>query len=700
VIAVFGWRLAAWQTALACILALAAAPSHAMGQSHDPIVANGCVRGTNYETEGFRIRSAKVRSPFAFLRTLSGLRREGDRLAAPLEGAAFRYDSVKAVRNAIENLNWLPDLPDLRVRASVVVTSVENCEDRALDVVFSVYSTQVASFPRLGFESRRTEKVTPQATAGLDRSPGGIRLVPRATYDGSDKLRAGGTVSFVPRNSPLKGVDSLAVGGLLGDGAHTLGAAAAGEHQFDRGFLARAEWQGAYRDVETSASGTSLHDASGALGAVTTTRPFAGMVPLRFGAMLDVGHSSRDSTAVDTGEVRGSHRSVRLTAGASARGHRNTISASLGVELGGGEAGADWTKAVVDVAHEVSWLVRDHHSLDVTSRIGLGRLRTSGVVPVGTYFVGGSRELYFSRSADWDIRANPVVRSIPANDFTLSGGGATGFVAYNLTLSYPVIARPLVPRELSADKEFTEILNGQLASATTTLAASLKSDDPHFTNIIALLRELQPTLDSLKGIAARAQESAPDGSTPALKRCASKINTVSRNIANAIKKPDRAVGTVVLLVPEAVDSNGEDQLNAMLELCTAGAAPPLSGPIVDALAARLRSASDTISSEYQQIDVARATRTAEAEIAPAKRIVNTLIYEANILSVGPVAMFDAARLSDGGRHATGIGIGGGIRAIVASSFSVTVAYVANPRRDDWPHAGAFLLSREFRDVFN
>jgi hypothetical protein len=370
------------------------------------------------------------------------------------------------------------------------------------------------------------------------------------------------------------------------------------------------------------------------------------------------------------------------------------------VELGGGEAGADWTKAVIDVAHELSWLVRDHHSLDITSRIGLGQLSTNGLVPVGTYFFGGSRELYFSRSADWDIRANPVVRSIPANDFTLSGGGATKFVAYNLTLSYPVIAHPLVPRELSADRVFTENLDGAFVSATTAIAASRRSDDPHFTNIIALLKELQPTLDSLKSVAASAQELPPDGSTPALKRCSSKINTASRNVANALKKPGNAVGTVVLLLPEAVDSNGEDQLNAILELCTAGAAPPLAGPPVAALAAKLRSAIDTISTEYQQIDVAQARRTAEAEIAPAKRIVNTLMYEANILSVGPVAMFDAARLSDGGRHATGIGVGGGIRATIASSFSVTVAYVANLHRNDWPHAGAFLFSMEFRDLFN
>ena len=118
------------------------------------------------------------------------------------------------------------------------------------------------------------------------------------------------------------------------------------------------------------------------------------------------------------------------------------------------------------------------------------------------------------------------------------------------------------------------------------------------------------------------------------------------------------------------------------------------------MAAKLRSAIDTISTEYQQIDLALASRVAEAEIAPAKRIVNTLMYEANILSVGPVAMFDVARLSDGGRHATGIGIGGGIRAIIASSFSVTVAYVANLRRDDWPDAGVLLFSMAFRDLFN
>lgn len=694
-----GGRLAVWQTALACLLAAVAAPSRATAQSRDAIVANGCVPGTNYETEGFRIRSARVRAPFAFLRTLKALRREGDDLAAPLNGAAFQYRSVEAVRDSIDKLHWLADLPDLRITARVVVTSIENCQDRTLDVVFSVYSTQVASFPRLGFESRRTEKVTPQATAGLNRSPVGVRLVPRATYDGSDGLRAGGTLSLVPRDSRLKGVDSVAIGGLLGDGAHTLGAAAAGEHQFDGGVLARAEWQAAYRDVTTNASGTSLHDGSGAFGAVTTTRPVGEAVPLRFGARLDFGHSSRDSTAVDTGEVGGGHRSVKLTAGASARGRRNTFSASLGVELGRGEAGADWTKAVVDIAHELSWLVRDHHALDFTSRIGFGQMSTSGLVPVGTYFFGGSRELYFSRSADWDIRANPVVRSIPANDFTLSGGGATRFLAYNLTLSYPVYARPLVPRELSADSVFTEKLDGALATATKAIAASERSDDPHFTNIIGLLEELQPTLDSLKRLAG-APALPTDGSTTAAKRCSSKINTAGRNVANAIKKPENAVGTVVLLLPDTVDPNGEDQLNAILELCTAGAAPSLSGPSVDTLAAKLRSAIDTISSEYRQIDVARARRTAEAEIAPARRIVNTLMYEANILSIGPVAMFDAARLSDGGRHATGIGIGGGIRATIASSFSVTAAYIANPHRDDWPHAGTFLFSMEFRDLFN
>src|SRR5262249_32007486 len=66
-----------------------------------------------------------------------------------------------------EKLNFLPDLIEQQVRVSLVVTSVENCSGSELDLVYSVFTTQIAPVLSRTFESyqsgnsRRNEPPVP-----------------------------------------------------------------------------------------------------------------------------------------------------------------------------------------------------------------------------------------------------------------------------------------------------------------------------------------------------------------------------------------------------------------------------------------------------------------------------------------------------------------------------------------------------------
>jgi hypothetical protein len=163
--------------------------------------------------------------------------------------------------------------------------------------------------------------------------------------------------------------------------------------------------------------------------------------------------------------------------------------------------------------------------------------------------------------------------------------------------------------------------------------------------------------------------------------------------------PSLSQAFVVELLPATADPNGEDRLNHIAAVCIDGASPPLVSPTAVASSATLHSGVAKLVKEFKQIDTTKAIRAAEEELAPARKTLHTLLYDANLISIGPVAMFDVARLSGAGGALTGLGIGGGVRVILASSVSFTVGYVANPRRRGVQPPGAFLFSMQFRDLF-
>lgn len=164
------------------------------------------------------------------------------------------------------------------------------------------------------------------------------------------------------------------------------------------------------------------------------------------------------------------------------------------MELGSTGWQRGWTKTIVDAMHDLSWYVTDHRALDLQSRVTFGILNAPGVLPAGTGFFGGAREQLFVSTDVWHMRANPQIRSVPANGFNLNGASGDRFVAYNLTASYPFWTNPLVPATLIRDPEFNGLLQGQIVSATSVLQMVEQERDAHFKNVLTTLGRVQPLL--------------------------------------------------------------------------------------------------------------------------------------------------------------------------------------------------------------
>jgi hypothetical protein len=105
--------------------------------------------------------------------------------------------------------------------------------------------------------------------------------------------------------------------------------------------------------------------------------------------------------------------------------------------------------------------------------------------------------------------------------------------------------------------------------------------------------------------------------------------------------------------------------------------------------------------EFALIDQRAASKQAESEMSYVKRTLNSILYEMNFLSLGPVLMFDVAHLGPAGsKLGTRYGIGGGLRFTLVSHVDFTTGYAANPKRIAGESPGAFFFSMRFKDLLN
>ena len=675
-----------------------------------PIVAAGnCPAGTNFESAGYVIRAARIDSPFKYLSWLRAAIHDAESNVSKLAGQPYRNAEVRQKADELEKLNFLPDAIEQRVRVSLVITSIENCANGQLDLIYSVFTTQIAPVLSGTFESQKAAKFAPESAAGTDATKNRWRFSPSVGYDYSERFSGGARMEYRAASAPSTylPLDSMIVDGRGSASMHEVSAALAGAQDSAADGLAHTEWQLNYLNASEPTDRSRLKQNRLAAQLAAITQPLGSwQLPLRFGGQLEGGTLGSDFRAADLSHntVDGSgYGAMRLYLGTTTRSERNVFSASYGLEIGSTRPGSEvgWVKHIGDIAHDLSLPVGDHRALDIESRLTAGIIQVPGSIPVSALFFGGNREEPFIPGDNWSIRSNPVIRSIPANRFsrTDNGPGGTRFISYNMTAAIPIWRKPLIPPELSHDKEFTDELHGQLETATSLVQPDYAAKDPHFKLVAARIGDVQSALADLQAAANKAETARSGDFAQLFKSCTSAINTAKRRAQAAAESKEAAqFGDVSTLLTV---NETEDRLNKVRSACVTALNGELKDGTISAAGEALEQIHSDMEREFALIDQAAASRQAEAEMSYVKRTLDSILYELNFLSIGPVLMFDVAHIGPAdAKLGTRYGVGGGFRFTLVSHVDFTIGYVANPKRIAGERPGAFFFSMRFKDLLD
>ena len=673
----------------------------------------------DFEDKKYAVRSAKVENPFSFLYWVGKAKKNAETQLRDLfhlgeadpEKRRFTYAKASGEGLKIIEDNFDAESIDPRLKIRVVLVSADKCSDSQLDLVYRIYTTQISPLKSGSPESREAEKGAPQEVAGQTRvqkpSSGPAHFTPTGGYDFTDKPYGGGRLEIISKENWGLPFNSAVIKGVGSAEMRSLSGSVSGSSE-SSGWLEHSEWLLDYSNFSLP-TGTGKFKGGHVSGQFSgTTRAFAGgNMTLRFGSLLEGGNRQSDLRSVplaaDTVANAG-FGSWKSYAGLYTRLPHNILSASYGLQLGavGPASRVDWRKHIGDLRHEFWHPVSDHRILSLESRLTGGNIQVPGQVPLSERFFGGANEQLFIPGETWEIRANPVIRAIPASKFfrTAEGPGARRFVSYNLTASYGVWRKPLVPRELTEDEDFSTELEGAIITVTNTLQNFFSSEDPHFKEVVRRLPEAKTALEALKQKVSDAQ-AAHEGESPELfAACTKAVNGAIRRINSAIAPQGGEQFGLVMFVLS--DDPSEHQLVRPTLACGGDLNSVIKDPAVAAASANLKAVRESLLAEFNRIDQKGAEAKAKAEMAFTRRTLDTLFNEVNIYSVGPVFVFDAAKIGPARAGFGGVryGPGAGVRFELATVANFTVGYAWNVRRGPGEGTGNLFFSINVRDLFH
>jgi hypothetical protein len=683
-----------------------------------PILTNGCMPVTDFEAAGYSIRNVTVENPFEFLPWIAPAVRNARAAVDHLKGAPFKNTDIAKAKDDVFKNGFLPDAPDQRVIIDLEITSVENCSGKQLDLNFWMLSSQIAPARSGTLEAAEQERNTPQTSAGADAVKNRLQLFPVAGYNRTDRLFAGGSAKYV--NSGRFPLGTLEVEGTGSTSMHQVSAALSGAHDSTVGWLAHSEWQLNYLSSSEPSLDSRIgqNRVAGQFSAISR-----GPVLLRFGASLEGGNfqSMPSSVPLAANTIPGSgYGSLKLFAGTTGRWQKtnesvaeavpfNSYSASYGVELGSTDAGSNlaWIKHIVDLGDDLTLPFGDHRSIDVESRLIAGYIQVKNPIPQSVRFLGGNRLTPFISDSDWVISSNPFIRSIPANRLVAiaDGFGGTRFVSFNSTVSLVTWRWPLVPPEVTKDRGFPQALESAFATSTSFLDVGYRAEDPHYQAIAAHIPEVRSDLAKLKSAVTAAQKTSTPETAALFKTCNRFIGLATVRADSAQQhKGEVQYGAVADLLPDETPvpdpKEKRNLLNRIHEACGNQLNAQINDPQIADAVNQLETQRIAMAGEFIAIDRKASAAKAKAEMAYPKATLNTLLYEVNLLSLSPVAVFDFAHLGPASSSlGTRYGIGGGVRADLVSHVGFTIGYAANPKRLPNEGKGALFFSMGLKNLF-
>jgi hypothetical protein len=473
--------------------------------------------------------------------------------------------------------------------------------------------------------------------------------------------------------------------------------------------------------LDEPAGAAKLKEGKFAAQLIAATRPLTGGGTIvRYGASLEGGHQQTQGLALLPAGVApdSGYGTLKFYAGVTGRFGKSAFTASYGGQAGSTFRGndVDFVKHIVDLAYSTRFLQvpgahqivppsgEVHRPLDLELRVSAGTIQQFGTVPAAERFFGGNQVLPFVSSRDWSVPGGAYIRSIPENRLgglsTTPGFGGRHFYSGNVTLAKVIWGMPLVPKQLAKEKDFSSMLGGALNTAKGTLADYYKAHDPAAASAYeaakAELNTLSPNLQEIKGkIDALPGIATGDAAiASALQGTNSTIRSITRNISHIQKPGDNTLFTALAnnQLPR-LEGDLSNLVRLLKEKELGQQAMELS-----ALAGTIADSERVIKTELAKVSGDAAQKKADQDFSVAETVLHAFLYELNIYSVAPVAVFDVARvwpINTPVRYATG----GGVRlSLVNANF--TIGYAANPVRKATEGKGALFVKLDVEDLFH
>jgi hypothetical protein len=659
--------------------------------------AGGCDKPAAYYAEHhYRIASVKLESPFDFAGSVRNEMAAALGAAKARVGAVFTEEALIEDRKAIgARLRATGNSLNLPVTVNVAIAEIEGCADSppTVNVVYRAFASWFPFRFAQTFERRAAEASDPEKSAGV--ADNRWRLIPQAGYNHSARL-FGGARGFA--ETPLGKLD---FDGFASSSTAFVSTSNAGRHTWNRGWIQSAEWHTGYTYSDQPAETGHLTSArlssqfavnSRALGA-------AGWL-IRMGGAVSGGH--QQSTIAPAGlppdsPLNNAAGDLKFYAGTSVVTGRQSFKASYGLKVGQASTGAriDFAKHIADVAYDVRFLPRDHRPIEIETRFTAGAIQNLGAIPVEERFFGGNRQQDFLLGDAWEIRATPFIRSFPQNRLDrLAPGAAIGgerFVSFNVTAGFTAWNRPLVPDELNRNPEFRPTLDGALNTAQNSIELYWTAEDPALDGAVKLA-----PVDTIRALRVRFNEI--ESTEERFGECDFEL-TLAEGGAKQMESTNRVSQKAALA--SLVEADGDGSIDRLLA-CVADLRGPLGGAFADSTAQALETSQTAIRSALARINVAAAHARAARDMAFVRQTLGTLLDEVNLLSVSPIAIFDAARIGPQPAGAGGgfrYAIGGGIRVSLLNSVRVSAGYAFNPNPKPWEGRGAAFASLEIVSLF-
>ncbi|MGB7923472.1 MAG: hypothetical protein WCF57_09525 [Pyrinomonadaceae bacterium] len=741
------------RASILCVTLLFGMPAPTRGQE--------CVQdaGSNYEAQGYVVNSIKIETPLDWLGPVKGKLDEIKSKLPLREGQPFKQDDLGASTLMVQNeIGRLDTTNSRKLDISVANRSFTNCDGSAspkkLDLVFRVYAVDIEFYRSLVYEGRKQ---------GLVRVPVPTRLVkflenftpqPYVGFDRSRHLFAGSRATIKSDNPAIQKF-YLDGGGSSSSALAEMGIE--GSRDFTSGWLKHLEWRGDYQYSEMPSDTLRLKKGTVSVQFNGATRPFGGeegdqALIVRFGASLEGGNRQSDAarnilTVQDPASAR--YGALKAYVGSSLRLGRHNLKASYGLQAGKTGEGLrlDYIKHIFDAAYSARFLPVENYPISIEAQFTAGRIdRRGGLVPIAERFFGGAAEQDFIPNDSWQIRNAPFIRSFPTNTLDQAGlatpVGGEGFISANLTVGVPVWVKPLVPREIR--KEVVEAFDKKLVSDVLMVQLSLTYvpetkdypklfADAGFDNLEAVLGKISLKMEQLdtQNLTARARskvndavsdvEDAQDSVDLAKENFSQKVEIVqplhqlvfgfsnantmqpsgtnSCQAAESVKKPMRPELCNVI---KSLDELLKDKDTATGEKDPVLAAEQSN---IEGLKSELQISFDKMYTAYVRFRTSRtglllAQEKAESDLRFVRSTIKNLVTEVNLASLGPVFMFDAARLRAGEPGRAGdfrYGIGAGVRAEFFG-VGITFGYSFNPERRFDERRGSVVFAFDVSDL--